>query len=230
MTTHTPRAVRSPQTTLSHIEALEPRIAPASLLFTDQDGDKVRFTSSRGDLTGLITEAVVDRVGTVYSVNLAGEEFDGANLTVSVVKGPNGDGIAIVGSISAGANQLGTVRIKGDLGSIDAGDGSANVAAIRSIAVDSFGRFGVYGNGDSTSVINGNVNALVVKADFAKAHLSIAGDLGSARIGGSMVGGPLANDGHINVSGSIGGVAIVGDVRGGDHDATGRIAAAGSCR
>src|SRR5688572_15308780 len=117
--------------TPSLIESLEPRIAPASLIFTDQDGDKIKFTTNRGDLTGLVTETIVPGVGSVYSVDLAGGDFDGANLTVSVSKAKGGDGIAIVGSIQGGTNNLGVVKIKGDLGSIDAGNTSDTVAAIR---------------------------------------------------------------------------------------------------
>ena len=64
----------------SLIEWLEPRIAPASLVFTDVDGDKVKFTTSGGDLTGKIIQTEVTGKGSVYSVDLTSAEFDGTNV------------------------------------------------------------------------------------------------------------------------------------------------------
>jgi hypothetical protein len=213
--------------TSSPIETLESRIAPASVIFTDQDGDKVKFATSQGDLTGLVTQVTVAGKGSVYGLDLTDAGFDGTNLTVSVSKAKQGDGIAIIGNIHAGTNNLGTVRIEGDLGGIDAGNGTATIAAIRSLKVDSFGRFGAYGDGDSFSAITGNVNSLVVKHDFSNANLSVIGDLHSVRVGGSVIGGANSGDGQIYASGEIGSIVVGGDLRGGDNAGTGAIGAGG---
>lgn len=143
------------------IEPLESRIAPASLVLTDLDGDKVTFTASAGALDGLVTKTNArGDLHSVFSIDITDPLFDGTALTVAVTKGAGGDGLAIVGHIAAGANNLGTVKIAGDLGDIDAGSSSATVLAIKSLNVLSFGRFGERGSGNSFSQINGSVARL----------------------------------------------------------------------
>src|SRR3989442_10679325 len=100
---------------ISTIEPLEPRIAPASVLpYTDIDGDKVTITSSAGDLTGHAT--IVG--GQLRLLDLSDPSFNHANITFSVVKAGAGDGLAAVGRINGGSNDLGVVVVKGDLGDI----------------------------------------------------------------------------------------------------------------
>ncbi|MGB8167039.1 MAG: hypothetical protein WCF18_06075, partial [Chthoniobacteraceae bacterium] len=122
------------------IEALESRIAPASVVLMDADGDKVTFTTSKGQPIINAITAGFDPY-TVFSLILTGAEYDGANITVSVAKGKMGDGVVVIGKIAGGTNNFGTIKIAGDLGDIDAGSGSATVAAINSLSVNSYGRF-----------------------------------------------------------------------------------------
>lgn len=210
---------------LRTLECLESRLAPAStVVIPDLDGDLVRFTSSKGDLTGQITSTDATLLNQkVFSVNLTNAAFNGTTFTVSVVKAPAGDGKAIVGHINAGTNSLGTVRIAGDLGDIDAG--TVGLQAIRSLAVDSFGRFGQRGDGDATSSINGDMLSLSIKRDLVDTYFRVEGDLSSIRVGGSLIGGDGGNTGAVYSAGDIGSVNIRGDVRGGLGSFSGSVGA-----
>src|SRR5262245_40790940 len=100
------------------LEGLEERLTPNSQLWIDGDGDQVRFTVSKGDITGHISRSFPIPQG-VFNVDVSDASFDGTNLSVSVTKSKIGDGIAIVGYINAGMNSLGQVQVAGDLGEID---------------------------------------------------------------------------------------------------------------
>src|SRR3954453_19430181 len=117
-----------------NIEPLESRIAPATLAghlltYTDLDGDHVSISISKGTLApGMFTFDT----GSVNGDNSVHQQLrlidvsaaagvSGANVMLTVVKAGAGDGLAAVGRINAGTNDLGVVLIKGDLGVIDAG-------------------------------------------------------------------------------------------------------------
>src|SRR4026208_301877 len=103
---------------IRRLETLESRIVPASMLtYTDIDGDKVAITASVGNLTGHAT--VVG--GQLQLLDISDASFNHANITFSVVKVAGGDGLAAVGRINGGTNDLGNVVVKGDLGNIDCG-------------------------------------------------------------------------------------------------------------
>jgi hypothetical protein len=205
------------------LEGLEARITPSSSeLWIDGDGDKVQFTTSKGDLKGRISQDF-PIARSVFSVDLSDKSFNGTNLSVSVSKSKTGDGLAIVGSINGGINDLGTITIKGDLGNYDGGSLSTTVPAIKSLTVDSFGRFGQHGNVRSS--IHGNVDALVVKHDFEDSYFYADGNLGSATIGGSLIGGDPADGGEIYARGNVGKVTIGHDIRGGDGPYSGSVGA-----
>src|SRR5262249_25573729 len=104
---------------LPSLEALEPRYAPATLAYTDVDGDKVTITSSVGRLAGRAT--IVG--GQLQMLDLSDPSFRLADITFSVVKVANGDGRANVGYINGDGRDLGNVTVKGDLGRIVCGDG-----------------------------------------------------------------------------------------------------------
>src|ERR1700754_4882859 len=99
----------------STIEPLEARIAPASVTMMDMDGDKVIFTTTK-TAPPIVTQT--DGVFRAFNVDLSGAGLDGTGFTVSVVKGKMGDGKAIVGHIVLGTNNVGAVKIAGDLGDI----------------------------------------------------------------------------------------------------------------
>jgi hypothetical protein len=204
------------------LEVLEARLTPNSQFWIDGDGDKVQFTSSKGDLTGHIAQSFPNAQG-VFSVDISGPSFAGTDLTVFVTKSKAGDGQAIVGHIKAGVNNLGTVRIHGDLGDINAGSGSAKVPAIKKLKVDSFGRFGQRGNGNFDSNISGNVDRLIVRDDFIDTFFHVTGNIGSASIGGSIIGGDAPDSGEILADGELGSVSVSHDIRGGDGTYSGSV-------
>ena len=215
------------KTTPSSIEPLEARIAPASVInFTDSDGDKVKFTSSNGDLTGHINPFFLAiNSSNTFDVDLTSRIFAGTDFTVSVTKMGGGDGIVIIGHVDAGLNNLGTVKIAGDLGDIDAGNADGEVPGIKSLTVNSLGRFDQRGNGDKVSIVLGHVGSLVVKGDMIDTYFQVNGNLTSASIGGSLIGGDAQSGGEIYATGNLGKVSIKHDLVGGKGDYSGSVGA-----
>jgi hypothetical protein len=217
---------------LRGFDCLEARLAPAStVVFTDPNGDRVKFSSSLGNLAGDISSTPApDGMHNDYSVNLTDPSFNGTNFSVAVTKSKTGDGLAIIGLVNAATNNLGTVSIAADLGDIDAGNLSATVPAIKSLTVDSFGRFGQRGTGNYESDVFGNVPSLVVKHDVNDSYFGVDGDLASVKIGGSLIGGADAGGGEIYCTGNLGDVSIKHDIRGADGTYSGSVGAGHNVR
>jgi hypothetical protein len=139
-----------------------------------------------------------------------------------VTKKPGGDGLAAVGRINAGTNNLGAVIVKGDLGNIDAGSGSADVPAVKSLSVRSMGIYGVATQGaglvELFSDFFGALGSLKVTGDIKDVFIRVLGGasatIGSIRVGGSIIGGTLDNSGEIFCAGNMGFVKIGRDVLG----------------
>jgi hypothetical protein len=211
------------------IEILESRIAPASVFhYTDVDGDKVTITSSLGNLgaAGVVNVTA----GQLQLLDLSGGGFDGANLTFSVAKAFGGDGLANVGYINSTGHDLGIVRIKGDLGQIDAGDATFATPGLKALIARSLGRLGTDtqgGGGSLQSDIAGALGALVVVGDVKEAFVRVVGGLdgkiGAIIIGGSLIGGSNDDSGEIFSSGDMGAVKIGHDVQGGSGSNSGFI-------
>ncbi|MHA3773991.1 hypothetical protein ACXR0O_20865 [Verrucomicrobiota bacterium sgz303538] len=227
----------------SSIERLEPRVAPAVVIlnphtatFTDIDGDHVTITVSKGTLTvaNLLTAAKLQG-DQLQLIDFSSGGFDDANLTVSVKRAPEGDGLAHIGYVNSTGHDLGAITIRGDLGQIDAGDANTSGGAIKSLSVQSMGRFGLdtqAGIGSLQSDIDGRLGKLNVSGDFTGAFISVSGGadgkIGSITIGGSFIGGSLIgavalNSGVIRSQGDIGPVTIAHDLLGGSGDNSGSI-------
>src|SRR5437867_3963851 len=87
-------------------EPLESRIVPASVYaYTDYDGDKVTITASAGVLAG--HAGVV--FGQLWLLDISDPSFNHTSITFSVTRAGKGDGLAAVGRIAGGTNDLGTV-------------------------------------------------------------------------------------------------------------------------
>jgi hypothetical protein len=208
-------------------ESLESRLTPASVLsYTDVDGDKVTIAASAGVLAGHAT--IVG--GQLRLLDISDPSFDHANLTVSAVRAGVGDGLAAVGRINAGTNDLGAVTVKGDLGVIDAGSNTAGVPAVKSLSVRSMGVYGLAtqgGAGDLVSDIRGALGALKVAGDVKGAFVNVLGSagatLGPVTIGGSLIGGSSDFSGAIQSLGDMGAVRVGRDVRGGSGGGSGLI-------
>src|SRR5262249_31217261 len=150
-------------------------------------------------------------------LDLTDPAFQGADITFSVVRAPQGDGLAAVGRINAVGRDLGDVIIKGDLGGIDCGDADTTTAALALLKVRSMGRYGLATQdvgSDLVSVINGGLGALKVGRDITDALIAVTGDtpadgrIGSVTIGGSLIGGSNTGSGEIRSDGDIGPVRI----------------------
>ena len=222
---------------LSFIEPLEARIAPAAVVnpanpklatYTDVDGDFVdQGLHRRSEFRGARHFCRHSRSRSTRDPRPHWGGFDAADLTISVVKMPGGDGLAHVGFIDSTGHDLGAVRVQGDLGFLRAGDATMlNDPGVRSLRVVSMGRFGATTSARSgnyvASDIVGALGALIVKGDVTNAYLHVTGGaegkIGSISIGGSLTGlnvGTAADrPGAIEASGDIGVVKIGRDVQG----------------
>lgn len=193
--------------------------------YTDVDGDVVTIKITKGELTPGMFELGAGPNGGAYLrlLNLTDPSFSGTNLTITAKPGPDGgDKLASVSYINATGVDLGNVKISGDLTQIDAGDTAGGIG-VKSLSVDSFGRISATNPAtDLVSSIEGSLNKLSVKKDFAaNAQLSVTdstegalGRIGSITIGGSMVGGSIASGASISAE-QIGNAKIAGDLKGG---------------
>ena len=227
------------------IEPLEARIAPAVVIpgaghtakYTDVDGDLVTITATGypagfGVFTPAMFTTVVSGSGDqLQLLDLStNANFAGANIVFSVAQVAGGNGLANVGYINSTGYNLKTVSVKGDLGRIDAGVGTAVDPAISALTVNSLGRLGTdtqAGGGNLFSNIMGKLGSLTVKQDVIDASIATIGipyaKIGSISIGGSLIGGVGGNSGSIVSQGDIGPVTIGHDVQGGSGSSSGII-------
>jgi hypothetical protein len=229
--------MKNPHTfsTFHGIEVLESRIAPAAVTFsfTDQDGDLVKVTSSKGtaaQLASAITlsggadgnPTLIDLTAKVGNTNV----FAGADISVVSTPAGGGDGFVRVVQIEATGVDLGKLTIDGELDSINAGDANSGTAALKSIAVEK------WGNGEAfDSLVTGGIRTLTINGDFNGAFLKVRGSdsdapepsdhrtdpqgkIGTLFIGGSVIGTARMNGGQIFVTGDIGKATVVGSVLG----------------
>lgn len=176
-----------------------------------------------------------------------GPIFANANITITAERpvgfpglpdGTMSDGNANVGYIRAalidvGTLQftsgvdLGTVRIQGDLGRIDAGDLFIS-PAIKKLDVLSFGRGGVdtpdVNLGAPTSGVLGPISNFIVKGDFGGTLRVLGdefGDIRNLRIGGALQG---STDGTAQIlfTGDLH-KAVIGSIQGGTGDGSAQI-------
>ena len=195
----------------------------------------MKITASAGPLDAAdLTFVGAGTGGQLARLNLTDGGFNGANITFTVTKAANGDGLAAVGFIDATDRDLGTVTVKGDLGQIEAGDDAYATPGLEALNVRSMGRYGLAtqgGAGDLRSDIASALGALNVAGDFKDASLFVIGnteaDIGSLTIGGSLIGGADQFSGYIGCEGALGALKIGGDLRGGAGLGSGLIEAVG---
>jgi hypothetical protein len=217
------------------IEPLELRIAPATVIFTDLDGDKVTVSTSKGsneDLAAALTFSVLaDVPRQLQKIDLSGNPiFAGTKLSVIATRtGPGGDGLTAVGFIDADATNggtaidLGAVVIDGDLGRITAGTGAA-ATSVKALTVGSFGLLGTTtqaAGGLLGGTFAGAIGALAIKTDLVNADIA-ANSMGAVKIGGSIFGD---SDGRLFATGKIASILIGGSVVGGNGTDSGSISA-----
>ena len=232
--------------------------------FIDEDGDLVNIKVSKGALfapnqfgvltsRGIVTLAAAGSVGgqSISSINFlgTGREFEGANLTVS--RKPQAgydrptDGQVNVGEVIAAQSgfaslqqgvYLGTVKIDGDLGRIQAGS-TLTPKSISKLEVGSLGVIDRTGDGASQTVFFGSVGSILVHGDvegtifavgssvnLTTGFLTGLGAIGKITIEGQLVGGATENAGYISSNSKIGAITVGGIVGGTGVD-TGKIQA-----
>jgi hypothetical protein len=211
-------------------------VNPKTATFTDVDGDLVTIKITKGELTPGLFELGAGPNGGAYLrlLNLSNSSFAGTNITITAKPGPTGgDKLVSVGYINATGNDLGVVKVNGDLTQIDAGNGDGGLA-MKSLSVYSFGAINpAISASDSISTIDGALTKLAVKKDFRGAQLSIVdttleggGKLGSLVVGGSIVGGSTLGSGTI-LADEIGLARVARNIEGGSGVDSGRISAFG---
>jgi|GEM_PF-3301196 len=206
----------------SSLEALETRIAPASinaagtvLTYTDIDGDLVKITFTKVKVTdanftfstGTATDGV-DTARTLDKINLIGAAGAGFTLTATP-KGGKGDSHANIGEIDALATNLGTVSVDGDVNRVTAGSIADTVVGIKSFTALSMGRT----NFTSAPVFSEvkSAGSFVVKNAATDVRLTFLGNVQTLSIGGNF-GDLIANGSDINIAGNVGTLKIGGSV------------------
>lgn len=177
-----------------------------SATYTEKDGDIVTVKITKGTLAaGNFTFSFGgDNRQQLQRLVLDAADA-GANLTITAKRtAAGGDGFANIGYVNAIGVDLGTVRIDGDLGHIDAG-------VVKSLTVQSLGALGVTSQaagGTLVSNFTGNLGRLTVKASIHDATLLGTASIGPVKVNGSFLGGRLsagADLGAVNVRGDIAG-------------------------
>lgn len=177
-----------------------------SATWTDEDGDIVTAKITKGEFDYTNFRFAPKEVG---SKGLRLEEldltngnggFDGTNITISVKRNPvrgEGDGAVKIGKIDATGFDLGTVKIPGALGELDAGDNDLSDGALKALDVRGFGNVGGL-SGAETSVIKGAVGKINVRGNVDLPGLLVT-DGGSVK---SLKAVDFA--GELHVSGLLG--------------------------
>ncbi len=156
-----------------------------SAFFTDVDGDKVTVKTTKGKFTQAMFDLRLEGLGAqLESVTLTEPTFATTKLSFkakpqklegAAVK--SGDKMVNVGAIDAAGVDLGKVKLKGDLGQIDAGSGDNARPALKSLSVVSLGALGSGTQAATTieplhSHFAGVVGSIKIKADLGRADIA----------------------------------------------------------
>ncbi len=199
--------------------------------FTDVDGDLVSVSTNKGAFTQAhftVVPAGTRSGGQFQRLRLAGTPgFAGATISVKAKAAAGGDGLVHVGAIDATGLDLGAVTVKGDVGRIAAGDPTSPKPAMKKLVVQSLGAFGLATQAapgaSLVSALEGDVKALTVKSDVARATVSVHGSVGKLAVGRDILGGGAESSGLIDVSGAVKSMRVKGSLRGGTGDYSGSI-------
>jgi RHS repeat-associated protein len=188
---------------------LEPTIG-TKITFTDQDGDEyiVRLAGP-GELRFLSDDVDADGKGAIGQIVLLGTDPAKSKLTVSVKKGPGGDGRVLIGSIegsgiksiAAPASNIASIDLTGPLGALKVRDISAGGivraggtpdkrSAIRAHVVENGVTFNLgtsLGSFKAAAVGDGSITAASI------GNLRVTGDAKN-RVNGVLT--PIAGDFH----------------------------------
>lgn len=214
--------------------ARQPTIAAdgRSATFTDADGDRVTVAVSRGRLDAADFTLVAAGAGAgaqLVALNFSddGAEFAGANVSISAKRTTTGgDGFVNLGYLNGTGVNLGVVKIRGDLGRIDAGAGTGT--ALVSLSVQSLGRYAGetdVAGASPDSRIAGHARSISVAGDLIGAALGVTGNLDALTVRRNVIGFDAAQPGLVLVEGILGRARIGGDLNGGDLASSGSVTA-----
>ena len=164
-----------------------------SATFVDLDGDHVTLTTSAGSFQNAVFGFANEPAGGKQLKSLTLDAgFAGANLTITAKPGPDGgNGFVNLGQLTAPNADLGTVRIAGDVGRIDAGTGDPARPGVKALTVHSIGALGTStGAVGNSTFFKGGIGTLTVGSDVRGVEIF-------------ATGGPLGNFGSIVIGGSL---------------------------
>ncbi|MEO6569224.1 MAG: Calx-beta domain-containing protein, partial [Opitutaceae bacterium] len=152
-------------------------INPHTATFTDEDGDLVTVRLTHGKLTADdFTLALGD--GTVgmrlAELSLLGRAGAGLVIKATPQPGLGGNGEVNVGRIDATGVSLSSVKVRGDLGEIDAG-ALGSIPAIATLDVRSMGASHASGTPALASDLVGGVSSIRVRGDLNGIRLTASG-------------------------------------------------------
>jgi hypothetical protein len=133
-----------------------------------------------------------------------------------------------LGYLNATGINLGVVKVVGDLGRIDVGTGTNGIFALRSLSLQSWGRYAGdtdLGGAPISSLVTGHAGTLAIAGDFNGPLLAVTGNLATLNVGRNIIGTNSSLPGAIFVDGRIFKARIGGDLNGGDSLNTGRLSA-----
>lgn len=212
-----------------------------SATYTDLDGDLVTVTVTKGTLSAgnfTLRAEGSGSAGILELLDLTSSQFLGTNVTISAKRlTQSGDGQVNVGYIKATGQDLGVVKVTGDLARIDAGGGTDNKKSISSLDVLSMGSMGFATQSFLTEKTNpnalisnllGGVAKITIRGNLDGAGIVTSGGMdakvGTVTIIGDMVGGAAQFSGSLYVKEStIGTVKVGGSLRGGSGANSGMI-------
>ncbi len=218
-----------------------------SATYPDLDGDTVTVTVNRGTLLASYFDMRAEGTAQVLeTLDLRDPGFSGANVTITAKRGSSGDGQVNVGYIKATGNDLGAVKVSGDLGRIDAGGGVDNKKSMISLEVLSMGSVGFATqslatlNNEPNGLISnllGGVSKIVIRGNLDHAGIYISDGVpvsapdavslytvSTVTVLGDMIGGAAKYSGSVYVEdGSITTAKITGSLRGGSGNSSGAL-------
>lgn len=229
----------------SSLEVLEDRIAPAGLI-SSIHANSIKYTDTAGALVtvsftkNFITSANANTLFTLVA-NPSGTGAILESINLNLYSAPTklaGTGISIkaktglvdVGLIDATGIALGSVKVVGDLGAIDAGS-SPTKTAVSALTLDSFGAAGLTtqaAGGSLVSNLDGNLPKLTVSGNVDGESINVAGGVTTVAITGNLDGSTqpgVSGAGSIMAEGSIRSVAITGNLVGNSASGSGEILA-----
>jgi hypothetical protein len=184
------------------------------------------FTFNTGSVDGTTTDQQLQEL------NLTGfssGQIAGDNISITVQKVAGGSGLADVGLITSNFG-LGKLTIQGDLASLQLGSTSPegpHYVVLKSLNVNSIGAHGTAteptGIQTLVSTLYGGVGSISVQKDITGAQIMVEpnttslvsdGNIGSLKIGGSLIGGTALESGFVQTNGNLGSLVIGGNLEG----------------